>query len=275
MKAGGGTLDLGRFRVCYRSYGDGPDVLLWLSGALQTMAVWRSVIRRFSGHFTVVVFDMPGLGRSEIRSGSAHVTVQEQVEVVHALIERIGPRGRLTLAGSSWGTTIASAYAARHPDAVQQLLLGSFGMKANREMARLVERAEALYASRDYAAGADLIIRHFGQQLGTSHRRRIALQFAGLTDRSAEAFHEHCRNLTTLGHLQDLVDLTRIRARTMIVNGAKDRIIDVDDMWVAQRLIPDCQCRLIEGAGHFLHFERPEILDHYEDFVVPRGTVAV
>ena len=271
MKTGKDTLQHGRFEVPFRRYGDADDVLLCVSGVLQTMAVWRAVARRFSRHFTVIVFDMPGVGRSRILRGGAHVTVEEQIEVVHALIARVAPAGSLTLAGSSWGTAIAAGYAARYPDAVQQLVLSSFGLKPNTEMARIIEHAQVLYDSRNYAAGADLIIRMFGEQIGDSYKRQIESQFASLSDESAASFHEHCRNILTLGRLEDSVDLTRIRARTLIVNGARDRIIDVEDMWVAKDLIPDCECRLVADVGHFLHFEKPDVLDDYEDFMVYRA----
>jgi pimeloyl-ACP methyl ester carboxylesterase len=178
----------------------------------------------------------------------------------------------LTLAGSSWGTAIAAAYAARYPEAVQQLVLSSFGMKPNAVMEGIVAHAQALYDARDYAAGADLIIDMYGQQIGPTYKRQITAQFANLSDDNADVFHEHCRNILKLGHLQETVDLSRIRARTLIVNGAEDRIIDLDDMWLAERMIPDCQCLLVDGVGHFLHFERPELLDDYEAFMVAGAT---
>ncbi|MBH80402.1 MAG: hypothetical protein CMQ49_07840 [Gammaproteobacteria bacterium] len=270
MKTIKGTLDFGRFKIPYRRYGDHPDMLMCVSGALQTMAIWRTVVKRFTDHFTVVIFDMPGIGRSEIKSGSAHVTVQEQMETLHALLEETGSEGELTLAGSSWGTAIAAAYAAVRPDAVQHLVLSSFGMKPNAVMEDIVRRALILYHEGDYARGADLILEMFGTQIGEAYKRQIIAQFKSLNDAHAEAFYEHCKNILKLGSLQDTVDLTQITARTLIINGADDNIIDLEDMWIAQRLIPNCECRLINGVGHFLHFERPELLDDYEKFMVHR-----
>lgn len=263
-----GVLDHGRFSVPYRCYGEHGPVLLCVSGALQTMAVWRAVARRFAARLTVVVFDTPGVGRGEIRSGDAHVSVEEQLGVVDALIDACAPAGPLTLAGSSWGSAIATTYAATRPERVDQLVLSSFGMKPNAELARVVGRAEGLYRARDYAGGADLLLEMIGQRIGDAYKRQIVAQFASLTDESASAFYEHCRNVLQLGSLEARVDLSRIRARTLIVNGAEDRIIDLDDMYTAQALIPDCECRLVPDVGHFLHFERPELLDDYEDFIL-------
>lgn len=239
-----------------------------VSGALQTMAIWRTVVKRFADHFTVVIFDMPGIGRSEIKSGSAHVTVQEQLEALHALIEETHPGGEMTLAGSSWGTAIAAAYAALRPNDVQHLVLSSFGMKPNAVMEDIVRRALALYHEGDYARGADLILEMFGGQIGDAYRKQIIAQFAHLNQAHAEAFYEHCANILKLGSLDDMIDLTKITARTFIINGANDTIIDLEDMYVAEKLIPDCEIRLVPDVGHFLHFERPELLDEYAEFML-------
>jgi pimeloyl-ACP methyl ester carboxylesterase len=272
VKTTKGTVHVGRFEIPYRKYGDSDHMLMCVSGALQTMAIWRTVVKRFAVNFTVVIFDMPGIGRSEIKSGSAHVTVEEQLEALHALIEETHPGGELTLAGASWGTAIAAAYAALNPDAVQHLVLSSFGMKPNAGMKKLVTRAIEVYQGGDYVQGAHLILEMFGNQIGEAYRKQIIAQFESLNDAHAEAFYEHTANIMKLGSLDDVIDLTQIKARTFIINGALDTIIDIEDMYVAERLIPDCEIRLVEGVGHFLHFERPELLDDYAEFMLPTST---
>ena len=269
MKTIKGTLDIGRFEIPYRKYGQHKRILVCVSGALQTMAIWRSVVKRFTNNFTVVIFDMPGIGRSRIKSGGAKITVEEQIEALHAIIAETHTGGELALAGSSWGTAIAAAYAATYPDAVQQLMLSSFGMQPNKGMKELVRRAAALYEAGDYAGGAHLILELFGSQIGDSYKKQIIAQFEQLNDKHAESFYEHTVNITKLGRLDEVVDLSQIKARTFIINGAEDTIVDLEDMNVAGRLIPDCETRLIQGVGHFLHFERPELLDDYESFLIP------
>ena len=64
MRTVKGTLELGRFEIPYRQYGEHSNLLMCVSGALQTMAIWRSMGKRFADDFTVVIFDMPGIGRS-------------------------------------------------------------------------------------------------------------------------------------------------------------------------------------------------------------------
>ena len=271
MKTSKGKIRFDRFEIPYRLYGDRDELLVCVSGAMQTMSIWRSVVKYFTSDYQVLVFDMPGVGRSRILEGPAYVSVDEQIHVLDALIRHVQPGSQpLTLAGSSWGTAIAAVYAARYPDRVENLLLSSFGMKPNAGMEYVVKRAGELYRARDFAGGADLILEVFGDRLQAGYKRQIAAQFAGLSAESAEVFHEHCANIMKLGRLDEQIDLRDIKARTLIINGADDPIIDIEDMQQAQRLIPDCQLRLVEGVGHFLHFEKPELLDEYAKFLLGR-----
>jgi len=268
LKTSKGIACIGRFEVPYRVYGTSNKLLVCVSGAMQTMSIWRSVVKRFTSDYTVVLFDMPGVGRSRILSGGSHVTVDEQVEVLDGLVALTRTGGELALAGSSWGTAIAASYAALKPDAVQFLLLSSFGMRPNAGMEYVVKRATDLYHARDYAGGAQLIFEVFGRNLGPVYKQQIVAQFRNLSAESAEVFYQHCTNILTLGHLDDSVDLTRIKARTLIINGADDPIIDLEDMRLAAQLIANCELRLIEDVGHFLHFEKPELLEEYAEFLV-------
>lgn len=43
-------------------------------------------------------------------------------------------------------------------------------------------------------------------------------------------------------------------------------MLDREDVKHAISMIPNCETQVVSGAGHFLHFERPEILDLYDEF---------
>lgn len=269
MKICKDIMHLGRFTVPYRAYGDSNNLLVCVSGALQTMAIWRAFVQRFADDFTVLTFDMPGIGRSTIRHGGYHVSVVEQTRVLDALIDRVDPGGDVTIAASSWGTAIASVYAADHAARVQHLLLGSFAIQPNEGMRNLIERATTLYKQRNFAAGADLILEVFGSKVSAAYKKQIIMQFKKLKGEHAETFYHHCANILKLGRLDEEIDLRRISARTLIINGSEDPLIDPADIDYAAQLIPDCETRVIAGAGHFLHFEKPELLDDYETFLLP------
>jgi len=263
-----GVTEIGRFRVPYRKYGDSDNLILCVSGALQTMAVWSMFVRKFAVDFSVVIYDMPGVGRSEILSGSHKVSIEDQTSVVHALVsEHRVPGGDVMLAGSSWGTAIAVSFAATYPDMVQKLLIGSFGMKPNPKMMELIGQAAEVYNSGDWELGANVIIKEFGEGISPTYKRMIVSQFTGLSGDQAESFYEHCTYIATVGKLEDFIDLRKITARTCIINGSTDTILDMSDIYTAHSLIPDSEMHIVDGVGHFLHFEKPELMDYYEEFL--------
>jgi pimeloyl-ACP methyl ester carboxylesterase len=88
-----------------------------------------------------------------------------------------------------------------------------------------------------------------------------------MTDDQARAFYNHSCFVESAGHIIEHIPLDRIQARTLIVNGAQDTILDLEDMRIAGSIIPNCEIRVVEDAGHFLHFERPEILGVYAEFL--------
>ena len=53
-----GEIEVGRFSVPFRKYGTSDNLILCVSGALQTMAVWSMFVRKFAVDFSVVIYDL-------------------------------------------------------------------------------------------------------------------------------------------------------------------------------------------------------------------------
>ncbi len=269
-----GKLNLGRFRVAYRIYGRSGPFIICVNGAQQTMASWHAAVLKFAGSYRILLFDAPGQARGSILSGSAAVSIDEQVEVLRNLIHAIlGKQESLHLVGASWGAVIAAIYAARYPDRIKFLLLASFGLQPSPQMMKVVEGARQLYFSEHRSDGAKLIIELFGQRLAEENKRRMILQFQNLTNEQFDSFYEHIKVIASTSHLTDYADLGKIRAKTVIINGADDQLLDNRDLEEASKLIPHAELRIIPDAGHFLHLEREEILDVYAEYLnanIPR-----
>ena len=138
MKVRKGEVPLGRFIVPYRVYGDAHKTLVCVSGAQQTMAVWKSFVSYFCRDFTVVVFDMPGQGRSETLSGPPAVSLDEQVAALRTIIATTNRNGPVQIAAASWGTIVVAAYASRFPASVDKIILGGFGMRPSKAMSAVI-----------------------------------------------------------------------------------------------------------------------------------------
>ncbi len=267
MKITKGELRHDRFLVPYRVYGEGEQILVCVSGAQQTMAVWRSFASHFCKSYSVVIFDSPGQGRSQILSGSPAISLEEQVEVLHRIITATHRYQPVYLAAASWGTIVAAAYAARYPAAVEKLILGSFGVKPSEAMLELIRDGRRLYHDDRRPEIGNLMIERFGQQIPATYKRRIVEQFRHMSAQQLRSFYAHCDFVETARHINGFVDLQNIKAQTLIVNGDHDTMLDLEDADFACARIPNCEVRIIPGAGHFLHFERGDIMEIYDEFL--------
>ncbi len=267
MKIIKGHIETERYHVPYRIYGNSPNRIVCISGAQQTMAVWYSFIKRFVGDYTIVTFDMPGLGRAEIRSGAISMDFNEQIELLKQVVDRTDTEGQLILTGASWGTIIASGFAARYPEQVYKLILGSFGIRPSESMRKCITEGRALYERNEGEKAAQLIIETFGQFISGAYKEKIIQQFKKIRPEQALAFYNHCDFVQQVDDIEEHIKLENIQAHTLIINGEKDALLDLEDVKKATTRIPRSESHLVLDAGHFLHFESPEIMGIYDDFL--------
>lgn len=266
MKVTKGQIELDRFLVPYRIYGVNGDTIVCVNGAQQTMAAWRSVISYFSKQYVVVTFDFPGQGTAGILSGDA-ISLNEQVEVLREIILRIHGYGNVNLFGSSWGGIIAAAFASRYQEYASKIILGSFGIKPNENLKQIIKKFRQLYEDGKGHEGARLITNSFGQRLPAAYKEKIHRQFMTMDDGCLRSLYAFTGFMQSVSGIHEAVNLRDIKAKTLIVNGQEDSILHLDDMKVAAAEIPACEIRIVPDAGHFLHFEREDILDIYWQFL--------
>ncbi len=267
MKIRKGQIEVGRFLVPYRIYGNHGETIVCVSGAQQTMAAWRSWVSYFSKEYIVVIFDQPGQRKGAILSGYDSISLDEQIEILHRIILRSGDTKRVNLAGSSWGAIIAAAFASRYPENVDKIILGSFGVKPSKKLLETIKKGKELYGNGRGCEIGDLIIKSFGQRLPMAYKKRIHKQFISFDGECARAFFAHSTLMESVSNIREVVDLRNIKAKTLIINGEEDTILDLEDMNIAATQIPDCETRVVAETGHFLHLERQDILDIYREFL--------
>jgi abhydrolase domain-containing protein 6 len=66
-------------------------------------------------------------------------------------------------------------------------------------------------------------------------------------------------------------DLSKIKARTLVLWGANDRVIDVSAVQIFQKGISNCSTVIMKDCGHLPMIERPqEAAEHYLAFLKGR-----
>ena len=103
-----------------RDFDPSNPVLIFIHGSGMDHTVWQLQTRFFAWHGrSVLAIDMPGHGRSE---GPALETIADLADWIAQLIKASGAK-QAALVGHSIGALIAIEAAARHPEAVSQIVL--------------------------------------------------------------------------------------------------------------------------------------------------------
>jgi pimeloyl-ACP methyl ester carboxylesterase len=134
-------------------------------------------------------------------------------------------------------------------------------------MKRIILEGQKLYYSKQGEKIGELIIKSFGQQIPDALKNKIISQFKNMSKEHFETFEEHSIFVNSIHHVRDIVDLSRIRAKLLIVHGENDSLLDSKNIMGVSRIIPNSEYINVKNAGHFLHFEHSDILKTYDSFL--------
>ena len=257
-----------QFDVPYAVAGSGERVLICVNGMQQTMAVWRSLLKRtVAAGFRTVLFDFPHQGRAVGRNGGEVLTLQQQVDVLAGVVDHVVPFERVALIGGSWGSLVAAAYAATHPNRVSRMVLGSFQTRPSAALREVAHRGRSLIAQGCLDDLARLFISEFGDGIPPVRREQICRQFRSLQPEQMQQMSDQGLQLERGDDFEAHFDLGRITAPTLLVNGDLDPLIDRDNTAHVLGQMRSARLHVEPGTGHFLHFERPEIVETYVRFL--------
>lgn len=231
------------------------EPLLLLHGIGADKDHFTRVAAHLTPHYRVVAVDLPGFGDSTRNRRLPH-SPEAQVERLRAFVRARG-LGRVHLGGSSMGGFIAAQWASRYPDEVRSLwLLGPAGVAANDSemLAEFRRSGRCLLFARDEAEFRAVLKRCCAKEpwLPANLVEVLAARAARDHDLHLDVFHE-----LLLGDLLDDAALGRVTAKTLVVWGAEDRILDPSGGPVFQRGIPGATLRVMDGIGHLPMVEDP------------------
>jgi pimeloyl-ACP methyl ester carboxylesterase/DNA-binding CsgD family transcriptional regulator len=237
-------------RIAWAKHGSGPPLIVvscWLSHLRHDWRspVWRHFLRDIGEFATVVRYDERGFGMSDWD------VTDFSLEARHADLEAVvAATGyeRFALLGMSGGSSVAMAYAARHPERVTRLILN--GTVCGRPISfagdRLAEEETFRSMIRVGWAKEDPLFRRVFTRIfipGATEE-----QMAWFDDLQRMATSPENAVASRVGRLAvDIVDeLPSITAPTLILHSVGDRANSFDNAIEVGSLIPDS--RLIELA---------------------------
>ena len=241
--------------------GAGPPLVL-LHGFTGSSDTWRDLADGLGGEYRTIASDLVGHARSDAPEEVERYAIRRAAADLVALLHELGHE-RAAWLGYSLGGRVALQVAADHPQAVAALVLegASPGIADAAERAARRASDEAL-AQRIERDGVEAFVDEwervplFASQLALPAEARAAVRASRLAQRA----HGLANSLRGMGAgaqapLHDR--LPSIAAPTLLLAGS------LDEKYVAigrdmARTLPDATMRVVEGAGHAAHLERPE-----------------
>lgn len=262
-------------RLAYRMAGRGPVIML-IHGIAGTGAVWEDVFASLAEDHLVIAPDLPGHGASGSSAGD--YSIGALAATVRDLLLVLGHE-RATIVGHSLGGGVAMQFSYLFPEYTERLILISSG-----GLGRSVNPALRLAA----LPGAELVTAQIGRAARLAGVGLSALPFVG--DLGGRVGAEIGRSVSALGDeetrdafhatLRAVVgpDGQRVFAGdrlylaeempTLIVWGARDRIIPLGHGRRAHAAIPGSRLVVLDHAGHFAPLEDPEgVVDAITTFI--------
>jgi pimeloyl-ACP methyl ester carboxylesterase len=212
------------------------------------------------------LFDFPNQGGGRILEGSSNLSLDEQVDILTAVIDATCGEDQPSVCAASWGGVVALAYAVKYPQRLNSLILASIGTKANQKMIEMISKGLEM-PGIDRLQVAESIIENFGRDLPAAMKKRIVDQFQRMDAEAFEAFFQHGSTVLSVRELGAVVDVGKVQCKTIIVYGENDAIVDLSDVRFLASQMPRSELRIIKDVGHFLHLEKDDLLDVYEEIL--------
>jgi pimeloyl-ACP methyl ester carboxylesterase len=265
--------------VHYADYGGSGPPMLLIHGLAGSHLNWMAVGDRLATNHRVYALDLRGFGLTPLGRGQK-ATLQANQALIEGFLEKV-VGGPAILVGNSMGGRLSLQVAASRPDLVSRLVLvdpaapnptlgGVDGMVILAFAAMLAPAAEPYMRRRARRMGAERLVRatlsvccedpnrvplHIYQaHLELARRRLDEMPW------SEQALVQAARSLLKFIFRPRAYNrvLPGVQAPTLIIHGARDRLVPLAAAQELVRRRPDWQLEVLDGVGHVPMMETPD-----------------
>lgn len=218
---------------------------------------WEPVLRKLRRHFRLVLVDNRGSGRSDLPAGS--FSVADMAGDIVAVLDRAGIR-RAHVAGVSLGGMVAQELAIDHPERVDGLVLVS--TTPGWPFAYAMPAASIALIAATGSMTREVALRRNAENALSAHTvqhrpevadRLVELQRSRPADPKARS-SQAAAGARYTGRLRQ----RRIRARTLVMHGSSDTVVDSGNGKLLADRIPGAQLVIFPELGHLLFWQDPD-----------------
>jgi len=258
-------------QIAYIDEGKGAPLML-IHGLGSYIPAWKQNIPALAQSHRVIALDLPGFGKST--KTAEEYSISFFAKTVADLQDSLGIT-EATWVGHSMGAQVAMQGALSYPDKIAKLvLLAPAGFEAFTEQDAAL--LTAYVTPESIKATPEAVVRQtfkstffeFPDNARFMADDRIAIRQAEDFDLYARAYAESVEAMLQGSVLSKLPE---IKQPVLVIFGKQDMLIpnkqlhpDMTTEAVAQKGIeklPDSRLKMVDRAGHFVHFEQPDIVN--------------
>jgi proline iminopeptidase len=274
MSENGAFVTVNGFKLFYRVFGNGENVLLCLHGGPGAMHDYLLPLGELGDdRVKVVLYDQLGCGKSERPREKSHYAIECGVEEVEGVRQAL-KLDKINLFGNSYGGAVALQYALKYQRNIKKLIISS-GLASVRETVAEMRRLKTLlpkevqdtlakyeatedYQNPEYLKAVDVFYRNFLRRL-PEWPEELARTMNGLSTDVYWTMNGP-NEFTITGNLRDwdiTARLPEIHAPTLITVGRYDEVTPKVAETI-HRGIPGSKLVLFENSAHVAMLEERE-----------------
>jgi len=253
--------------LCECGDGNQRPLLVFLHGTPGQVSNWKYQLSYFCKGYQCVAYDQRGYGESD---KPLRVSVDDYLLDLDEVLDYLGVKPEeVVLIGHSFGAMIAQTYA-RDRQLRGLVLIGSLIKWNVSALDRMIEILPPILWRGVLFTKNPLTTRVYRNMFFSPRTpREVFEEFIRDNERYISTLPVHVYRYWKFFSDYDARSwLKDVRAKTLIMVGADDKVTPPSWSEEIHRLIPNSKLLIIEGAGHLIMYEKPEIVNReIEGFV--------
>lgn len=241
-------------KLNYKMIGQHKEVLVVLHGLMGMLDNWHGPAKDYAEHFSVYLVDARNHGHSE---HSPELSYELMMEDLHEFLEDHGLE-EINLLGHSMGGKTVMKFAQNYSEYVKKLIVADIAPKAYPVHHQTILKAlrSVDFSKVDRRSEIDEQLKVYIPQWGVRQflLKNIYWKEKGVLDYrfNLDAIEN---NIEKMG--EEIADQI-FRGPTLFIRGSESDYIQDDDWAEIKLAFPDSKLETIQGAGHWLHADKPE-----------------
>ena len=255
-------IEIDGMQVHYRDEGKGFPIVL-IHGTASSLHTWDAWTTELTKTNRVIRMDLPAFGITG-PNATADYSIKSYTNFLHRFLKKV-KLDKFYLAGNSLGGNIAWNYAAEHPEQVAKLILvDASGLPTNKPQPAIFRMAKTPVLNSLFLSVTPKFFIKKNMKEVYADETKITDELVtryhkmALRQGNRQAFIDRAKVDFRLDSKTNLEKLKSIQTPTLLIWGAQDNWIPLDNGKRMDSLLPNSKLMVLENSGHVPMEENPE-----------------